>query len=229
MKIHKLALATALLAIPATAYALSMFPVRVTVNGTSTNYRAMVIDGTTYVALRDVATMTGRGVSYNSGSRTVNITEGGGSGGAMPTGGAMNGGAMNNGGAQVGQGGTSQRAGVEGRVGQLLVAPTAAIRVDKVETRADDEDAVYLVGVIRNPSNKEQSYKVDDGALVDKEGNTTKMSLTASEMNGDVYATLQPGEQVRFAIRFREVGKEYSRAVVTIWDGGKDVVFRATF
>lgn len=225
MRKFKFALASALIVgVPVSAYALSMFPVRVTVDAMPTNYRAMVIDGTTYVALRDVATLTGRRVSYSSATRTVNI-----SGGATNVGTDVSfGGNGSRGGSTVGVGGTTQRPGTEGAVGQLLVTPRGAIRVDGV--KRDDDEWVTLRGVFRNTSKVARTYTLKDAVLVDSEGNTVKSYLSAREMNGEVYSSLQPGEQGKLEIQFKTQAEAYQRAVITLSDNqGGDIVFRVQF
>ncbi len=227
MKNYQLVLATALLTIPATAYAVSMFPVRVIVGGYPTKFRALVIDSTAYVSLRDVSSMTGRKVKYDGATRIVNISDANGSF-IAPKPVITEDDSMNNSGDTVGIGGTSQRAGLEGKAGQLLVAPTVALRINKIET-SDDNKWVYLVGDIRNPSSKAQGYNLKDAVLIDKAGATVKYALTAQELNGRSGVMLQSGEQGQLKIRFRGVGQEYERAVVTIRSDKKEVVFRATF
>jgi hypothetical protein len=220
-KTMKWALGALLLSVPAAAYATTLFPVRVTVGNQPTNYRALVIDGTTYVALRDVGTLTGRSVAYSSATRTVNISDGGSN--------VSNNGNPNTN-SPIGVGGTTQRSGTEGRVGQLLVTPKVAIRVDKIERKEDDPDAIYLTGIIRNSGKTKSTYGLRDAIIVTQDGDTVKYFLTANELGGDVYTSLQRGEQTRFSIRFRTQNDKVSRAVITLSaDSGNDIVFRATF
>ena len=173
-------------AIPVVAYAATA--VRVTVNGQPTFYRAIIVNGTTYVALRDVATLTGRSVSYNGRARIVDI-----SGGNSSSNG--NGGNM---------GGTTQRTGNEGAIGQMLTVPHGSLRVTKSEI-VDEYDAKWtrIHGIIRNTSKTEVSYGLKSARLALKDGRQIDMTLGANEVGGGSYAGLQRGEETALNIAFK--------------------------
>jgi hypothetical protein len=210
--LQKSLLALTLCSLPLIAYAATK-NVRVTVDNQPTNYRAMVIDGTTYIALRDVADLTGKQVTYNARRGVVNITGGSNTGG-----------------------GTTQRSGNEGPKGQFLTIPEASLRVDGVTNRKQyGSDWTTTSGMVRNTSNSKRTYHVRDAVLVLKDGQQIPKQTSAADLGGGVYAKLERGEEVRMNLDFKGsfTAEDIDRVVITLsvgeYSGGPYKVFRVKF
>jgi hypothetical protein len=213
--LQKSLLAITLCSLPLVAYAATK-SVRVTVDNQPTNYRAIIVDGTTYIALRDVADLTGREVAYNARRGVVNISGGGKSGRPV--------------------GGTTQRSGNEGSRGQFLTIPEASLRVDGVTNRRQyGSDWTTVFGVVRNTSSNKRTYHVRDAMLVLKDGQQIPKQTSAADLGGGVYAKLERGEEVRMNLDFKGsfTANDIDRVVITLsvgeYSGGPYKVFRANF
>jgi hypothetical protein len=213
--LQKSLLALTLCSLPLVAYAASK-NVRVTVDNQPTNYRAIIVDGTTYIALRDVADLTGREVSYNSRRGVVNISGGGER--KRPV------------------GGTTQRSGEEGVRGQWLTIPEVSLRINGVNSfRKYGTDLTEVAGTVRNTSNTQRAYNVSDARLVLKDGTQLTFQLSSNELGGSSYARLQRGEETSLKLQFkgRFSENDIDRVVITLhvgeYSGGPKKVLRVNF
>lgn len=215
-KFKKALLIFAMAAVPFVAYAASN-SLRVTVNNAPTNYRAITVNGTTYLAVRDVADLTGREVTYNARTKTVNI-----SGESRGTTGARQ------------QGGTTQRSGSEGNVGQLITIPELSVRVDNVTHFSEyGSDLTAINGIIRNTSKGSKSYSFDKGVLALKNGQQLQQ-LDSYFVNGG-HGDLERGEEAEFRVIFKgtHTPQDADRLVLTIaagqYSAGPQKVVRVYF
>lgn len=124
--------------------------------------------------------------------------------------------------------GVAQRDGVSGSAGVLIRGRTCSINVEGIRPLSGyGEEWLEVYGTLTSPT--ESTFNLHSAVAVLTNGRQVQYTLSASEMGGEVYAPLNPGETVNFKIQFKkDADLEIERVVLTFANNINDIrdVFR---